>query len=75
MHQMCHSSGLALPALGDGRGRMPALARIASRGDCTAVRVDVSSLELFALSSISIDPYRVIGQLRRLVQQHGPLVT
>ena len=69
----CHSSGLALPALDEPTGRLPALARIVSRGDCTTVRADVSSLELFALSSITADPYDIIKELRYTVQKNGEI--
>lgn len=48
--------GGAWPALGTSKeasqGRIPAVARLVSRGDCTSLRADYSTLEIFQVSIV-----------------------
>ncbi|KAF0298915.1 hypothetical protein FJT64_003751 [Amphibalanus amphitrite] len=69
--RLCHSSSLALPALAEPAGRLPALARLVPRGDCTSVRTDFSAIEMFALSAIALDPYEVVRELRYTIERNG----
>ncbi|XP_071438723.1 uncharacterized protein [Hetaerina americana] len=60
----CHSSGMAFPVLGERRDRsLPALIRIATRGDCGSVRSDISSLELYTAYNVNVDVYKVISNI------------
>ena len=46
----CFSAGASLPAMSSSNVGLPFIFRIGSRGDCSAVRSDVSSLELYVVS-------------------------
>ncbi|CAL8144873.1 unnamed protein product [Orchesella dallaii] len=53
----CFSSGAVYPKVGGGEGDtgMPVIFRIGSRGTCTSVGSDVSSLELYTINNINSD--------------------
>lgn len=66
----CYSSGMALPKL-DGSNvskgskySLPAIIRIGTRGECSSSVNDVSSLELYTMYTVNVDPYTTIGLLR-----------
>ncbi|GFO06439.1 hypothetical protein PoB_003294400, partial [Plakobranchus ocellatus] len=46
-HVKCFSMGMGLPAIGVEEGKIPAYARIITRGYITDIRTDMSSFELF----------------------------
>ncbi|XP_046406143.1 uncharacterized protein LOC124171040 [Ischnura elegans] len=64
----CHSSGMAFPAFGDMHdSSLPALIRISTRGDCSNVRSDISSLELYTVYNVNADLYEVISNISATV--------
>ncbi|CAB3365786.1 Hypothetical predicted protein [Cloeon dipterum] len=63
----CFSAGLALPPAESMNLRSPAVVRMGTRGDCSSVHSDISSLELYSVNNVNVDPYRVIGALRKRV--------
>ena len=62
----CWNMGVAWPVMHDGDG--PTLLRIGARGDCSSVRSDVSSLELYTFYSLNVDPYQTLASLKKHVQ-------
>ncbi|CAG7834303.1 unnamed protein product [Allacma fusca] len=49
----CFSSAASLPPRSSVQGALPFIYRIGSRGDCTSLRSDVSSLELYTMNNIN----------------------
>ncbi|KAK7493952.1 hypothetical protein BaRGS_00014834, partial [Batillaria attramentaria] len=62
--KFCFSMGLGYPSVVDEEGRIPAYARIITRGAVTEIRADMSSLELFAATNVNVDPFKVIQLVR-----------
>ena len=50
---------------------VPALVRLGSRGSCQASLSDVSSLELYGVYSVNVDPVDTIRGLRAVLRR-GP---
>ncbi|XP_059141635.1 uncharacterized protein LOC131929443 [Physella acuta] len=69
LHKMCFSLGIGLPALNTREGRLPAYARVITRGYITDIRADMSSLELYLATNVNIDPYKTIEVVRDSVRQ------
>lgn len=68
--KFCFSMGLGYPSLQyDDRGRIPAYARIITRGAVTEIRADISSLELFAATNVNVDPFKVIQVVKDSLQK------
>ncbi|XP_069693300.1 uncharacterized protein [Periplaneta americana] len=69
IQRMCFSSGLAFPAMHitDSSASLPAIARIGTRGQCNAYTNDVSSLELYVMQNVHVDPYIIIRELQEVV--------
>ncbi|KAK3704247.1 hypothetical protein RRG08_062394 [Elysia crispata] len=65
----CFSMGMGLPAIDVEEGRIPAYARIITRGYVTDIRTDMSSLELFMAASVNIDPYRTIHTIKQFIAE------
>lgn len=72
--QLCKSLGGAWPALGTSKeasqGRIPAVARLVSRGDCTSIRADYSTLEIFQVVFRPHDPWQVVAAIRRSINKY-----
>lgn len=64
VHKMCFSMGIALPAVNVAEGKLPAYARVITRGYVTDIRADISSLEMFLATNVNIDPYKTIEIVR-----------
>lgn len=67
----CFSMGVGLPAIGEQEGKMPAYARIITRGYVTDIRTDMSSFELFMAASVNIDPYKTMQTIRQFIARHN----
>jgi len=67
----CTSLGMSWPPIPPTPSNkvLPAIARIASRGDCSNIASDVSSLELFSFFVINVDPIRTIRTLRSTINK------
>ncbi|KAK4305982.1 hypothetical protein Pmani_022174 [Petrolisthes manimaculis] len=72
--QPCKSLAGAWPALGTSqdmsRGRIPALLRLVSRGDCLSPKADVSSFELFHVVYRPHDPWQVATAIRSAIKKY-----
>ncbi|CAL1546319.1 unnamed protein product [Lymnaea stagnalis] len=64
VHKMCFSMGIALPAVNVAQGKLPAYARVITRGYVTDIRADISSLEMFLATNVNIDPYKTVEIVR-----------
>ncbi|KAK3103632.1 hypothetical protein FSP39_020641, partial [Pinctada imbricata] len=73
MEKLCYSSGIAFPSLDDNdvRGRLPAYARIITRGAVADIRSDISSLELFTSPNANTDPYKVIHYIKQSINKRS----
>ncbi|XP_069173007.1 uncharacterized protein [Procambarus clarkii] len=73
--QLCKSLGGAWPALGTSeqasKGRIPAVARLVSRGHCSSLRADYSSLEIFQVVYRPHDPWQVAAAIRKAIEKYG----
>lgn len=71
MEKLCYSSGIGLPSLDpeDRLGRIPAFARLITRGPVEDIRSDISSLELFTAQNANTDPYKVIQFIRNSIKK------
>ena len=47
----------------------PILLRIGSRGDCTSLRSDVSTRELYIFYGLNVDPYSSIQKLKHVISE------
>ncbi|GFR87258.1 hypothetical protein ElyMa_006071600 [Elysia marginata] len=65
----CFSMGMGLPPIDVEEGKMPAYARIITRGYVTDIRTDISSLELFMAASVNIDPYKTMHTIRQYIEE------
>ena len=66
----CRSMAMSWPSLGTTGGnedKMPAVLRVGSRGACDSSINDVSSLELYSVYSVSVDPYTTINMFKHVV--------
>ncbi|CAL4121686.1 unnamed protein product, partial [Meganyctiphanes norvegica] len=74
--QLCHSVTAAWPPLGMSsmaeRGRIPAIIRVASRGDCSSLRTDISSYEIYQIVYRNHDPWQVARAIRRTIAKVDP---
>ncbi|XP_066980464.1 uncharacterized protein [Macrobrachium rosenbergii] len=72
--QLCKSLVGAWPALGMSKeasvGRIPAIVRLISRGDCTSLRTDFSSYEIFQIVYRIHDPWQVVNAIRRSIAKY-----
>nr|XP_053632725.1 uncharacterized protein LOC128688733 [Cherax quadricarinatus] len=72
--QLCKSLGGAWPALGTSdnasKGRIPAIAFLISRGDCSSLRADFSTLEIFQIVYRPHDPWQVAAAIRKSIQNY-----
>ena len=69
----CYSQGIALPTssfTSDVTGGDLMIAKLGARGDCASSYNDVSSLELYTISSISTDYYQTIHALSRTLEKY-----
>ncbi|XP_062595639.1 uncharacterized protein LOC134256993 [Saccostrea cucullata] len=71
MEKLCYSSGVGLPSFDreDKLGRIPAFARLITRGPVEDIRADMSSLELFTAQNANTDPYKVIQFIRKSIKK------
>nr|XP_022296019.1 uncharacterized protein LOC111105857 [Crassostrea virginica] len=71
MEKLCYSSGMGFPSLDpeDKLGRIPAFARLITRGPVEDIRSDISSLELFTAQNANTDPYKVIQFIRNSIKK------
>ncbi|XP_027221870.2 uncharacterized protein [Penaeus vannamei] len=73
--QFCKSFVGAWPALGTteaaSRGRMPTVARLISRGDCTSLRTDFSSYEIFQIVYRTHDPWQIVAAIKKAIKKNG----
>uniref|UniRef100_T1J0G1 HIT domain-containing protein n=1 Tax=Strigamia maritima TaxID=126957 RepID=T1J0G1_STRMM len=68
------SSMTVFPIMGmNEKGSLPAIIRIATRGDVSSIRSEISSFELFQFSNINVDPYTVIEKLRTEISLKPPM--
>ncbi|XP_005095740.1 uncharacterized protein LOC101853305 [Aplysia californica] len=67
--KMCYSMGMGLPPFDTSKGRLPAYARVITRGAVTEIRTDISSFELFLASNVNIDPYKTIQFVRNSIDK------
>jgi len=64
----CWNMGMSWPPLPLQPGPThPTILRIGSRGECTSIRSDVSSLELYTFYSLNVDPYKSIAALKKQI--------
>lgn len=75
--QLCKGFAGALPPMGTSdrasRGRMPTVAKLISRGDCTSLRTDYSSFEIFQIVYRIYDPWRVAAAIRKAIKTHNEI--
>lgn len=73
--QLCKGFVASYPALGTSKeaavGRIPAIARLISRGDCTSMRTDYTSYEIFQIVYRNHDPWQVAEALRRSIAKNS----
>lgn len=73
LERMCFSAGLAFPVMCS-RSRsasLPAIIRVGTRGQCSSLTNDVSSLELYVMQNVHVDPYIIIRDLQETVAKLG----
>lgn len=72
--QPCKSLAGAWPALGMSRnaslGRLPAIARMVSRGDCTSLRADFSTFEIFQAVFKPHNPWQLATAIRKSIEKY-----
>ncbi|KAK6175378.1 hypothetical protein SNE40_013854 [Patella caerulea] len=71
MDKLAISMGIGCPSLDHNAKQMPAVARIVTRGAVADVRSDMSSLELFSVTNVNIDPFKVIKIIRNSVEKRA----
>ncbi|XP_050411871.1 uncharacterized protein LOC126826813 [Patella vulgata] len=71
MDKLAISMGIGCPSLDHNAKQMPAVARIVTRGAVADVRTDMSSLELFSVTNVNIDPFKVIKHIRNSVEKRA----
>ncbi|XP_037793144.1 uncharacterized protein LOC119588578 isoform X1 [Penaeus monodon] len=73
--QLCKGFAGAVPAMGESdaasQGRIPTVAKLISRGDCTSLRTDYSSFEIFQIVYRMYDPWRVAAAIRKAIKSHN----
>ncbi|XP_042887639.1 uncharacterized protein LOC122263320 [Penaeus japonicus] len=73
--QLCKGFAGAMPALGTSeeasRGRIPTIAKLISRGDCTSLRTDYSTFEIFQIVYRIYDPWRVAAAIRKAIKTYN----
>lgn len=72
--KFCFSMGIGYPSLEGTEGKIPAYARIITRGAVTELRADISSLELFAATNVNVDPYKVIQLVKDSKEKRSSLL-
>ncbi|XP_071521968.1 uncharacterized protein [Panulirus ornatus] len=72
--QLCKGFSASYPAEGDSGaarlGRIPVIARLISRGDCTSPRTDYTSYEIFLFVDRYQDPWNVAQAIRTAIEKH-----
>ncbi|PNF23810.1 hypothetical protein B7P43_G16122 [Cryptotermes secundus] len=73
LERMCFSTGLAFPVMcsRSSSDSLPATIRIGTRGQCNSPINDVSSLELYVMQNVHVDPYIIIRDLQETVSKLG----
>ena len=61
----CRSLSMAWPPLGAMSPPRPAVLRLGSRGSCHSAINDVSSLELYSIYSVNMDPVTTINNFKQ----------
>ncbi|PSN58498.1 hypothetical protein C0J52_00771 [Blattella germanica] len=71
VRRMCFSTGIAFPTMcpGNNKDSLPAMVRIGTRGQCNSYTNDVSSLELYLMQNVHMDPYVIIKYLQTTVDK------
>lgn len=70
LERLCFSTGLVLPVMNSkNRPSLPAIIRIGTRGQCNSHTNDVSSLDLYMMQNVQVDPYRIIKSLQETVDK------
>ena len=65
----CRSLGMMWPRLTNSQPALPAVLRVGSRGACDSQISDVSSLELYGVFSVNVEPLTTINTLKLLIRQ------
>ena len=65
----CRSLGMMWPRLVSSEPAMPAVLRVGSRGACDSQISDVSSLELYGVYSVNVEPLTTINTLKLLIRE------
>ncbi|XP_071522175.1 uncharacterized protein [Panulirus ornatus] len=72
--QLCKGFSASYPPQGDSEaarvGRIPVIARLISRGDCTSPRTDYTTYEIFQIVERYHDPWDVARAIRRSIEKH-----
>ncbi|KAG0727970.1 hypothetical protein GWK47_033509 [Chionoecetes opilio] len=72
--QPCKSMAGAWPALGTthnaSQGRLPAIARMVSRGDCASIRADFSTFEIYQAVFKIHTPWQVAAAIREAIKKY-----
>nr|XP_045614370.1 uncharacterized protein LOC123768103 [Procambarus clarkii] len=72
--QLCKGFSAAYPAEGLSEaarvGRIPVIARLISRGECTSPKTDYSSYEIFQMVERYHDPWEVARAIRKAIKKH-----
>jgi len=70
----CHSVAMAMPPITSlpNHLSLPLLVRMVTRGACDSTQSDVSSFELFAFSSVNVDPLKTISTLKTMLSKTRP---
>ncbi|XP_023931389.1 uncharacterized protein LOC112041880, partial [Lingula anatina] len=77
LDQLCFSMAITLPSLvpdsyiNADRGRMPAFARITSRGSASSVKGDLSSMEMYGVSNVNMEPWTMIQHVQQSVNKRS----
>lgn len=76
IERFCYSSSMALPLFGPDRvfrksESLPTIIRIGTRGVCSSTVNDVSSLELYTMFNINVDPYYTVEKLKETIRKLG----
>ncbi|KDR16481.1 uncharacterized protein LOC110832564 [Zootermopsis nevadensis] len=69
LERMCFSTGLGFPVMRPSITTLPAIIRIGTRGQCNSHTNDVSSLELYMMQNVHVDPYIIIRDLQETVEK------
>ena len=65
----CRSLGMMWPRLTGSQPAVPAVLRVGSRGACDSQVSDTSSLELYGVFSVNVEPLTTINTLKTLIRE------